>query len=74
MDREQALSNLNELWLTCEFSRILEKHTFTDKHLHEVALAEYRGYRKALFDSNLVSFAESVQIEKQRLDLQPLDI
>ena len=74
MDREQALSNLNELWLQCEFSRLLEKHTFTNRHLHEVALAEYRGYRRALFDSKLISFAESVQIEKQRLELQPLDI
>ena len=74
MDREQALSNLNELWLTCEFSRILEKHTFTDKHLYEAALAEYRGYRKALFDSKLISYAESAQIEKQRLELQPLDL
>lgn len=70
MDKEQALSNLNERWLTYEFKHVLEMHTFTDTHLTDEARGEYYGYKQALIDAKLVSYEDTRLIENQRLTLK----
>lgn len=70
MDKEEALSNLNERWLTYEFKHVLEMHTFTDRILTDEARGEYYGYKQALIDAKLVSYEDTRLIENQRLTLK----
>ena len=70
MTKEQALSKLNELWLTYKFKRLIAFNTFTNESNFHSYKSYYYGYKDALIELEIITTNDTLLIENQQLVIE----
>ena len=70
MNKELALSKLNELWLTYKFKRLMAFNTFTNDMNFHAHKSYYYGYRDVLIELEIITTNDTLLIENQQLVIE----